>query len=78
MTKCDKCAGKGYIEKFIHFQNGKCFRCDGTGQVEVMSEDTAEAIRMRKEENGIRFAEKLKNWKPKEIPVEEFDFDLPF
>lgn len=46
--------------------------------IEDVSEEIAELIRARKEENACRFAERMKNWKPEEIPLDEIDFQLPY
>lgn len=29
--KCTRCNGIGYVEKYAHIMNGRCFRCLGTG-----------------------------------------------
>ncbi len=29
---CTKCGGNGYISKFMKIENGKCFRCRGSGK----------------------------------------------
>ncbi|WP_339193969.1 hypothetical protein MKY95_19380 [Paenibacillus sp. FSL P4-0176] len=31
--KCVFCNGKGVIPHFHHIENGKCFRCNGTGKM---------------------------------------------
>jgi len=30
--KCEKCDGKGVIQRYINIQNGKCFSCNGSGR----------------------------------------------
>lgn len=31
MSKCLKCNGTGYIERFKHIEGGECFECGGSG-----------------------------------------------
>jgi hypothetical protein len=33
METCWKCGGDGYIPKYKHIENGKCFACNGTGKL---------------------------------------------
>lgn len=35
--KCIFCNGKGVIPHFHHVEKGKCFRCNGTGRMGLMS-----------------------------------------
>lgn len=30
---CPRCAGAGYFRGFSHIKNGRCFKCNGTGNV---------------------------------------------
>ncbi len=29
--ECERCLGKGYISQYHYFQNGRCFKCGGSG-----------------------------------------------
>ena len=31
---CSRCNGKGYIPRFWHIQDGICFSCSGSGQIQ--------------------------------------------
>jgi RecJ-like exonuclease len=33
MKNCPQCKGTGFIPKYFHIDNGKCFNCNGTGQI---------------------------------------------
>jgi len=33
MIKCKRCNGAGKITRFSHIENGKCFNCNGTGNI---------------------------------------------
>ena len=35
MEECHKCAGKGRIRGFEHYEGGVCFECGGTGKIEI-------------------------------------------
>ena len=32
---CPKCGGSGYLPEYKHVEHGKCFRCDGTGHIDI-------------------------------------------
>lgn len=32
---CPKCAGTGIVSRFLDYQGGECFACNGTGRVEA-------------------------------------------
>lgn len=34
MAKCSQCEGTGIINKFSHIEEGKCFKCNGTGKTD--------------------------------------------
>ena len=34
MVTCEKCVGTGVLPMFMHIDNGVCFRCEGSGEVE--------------------------------------------
>ena len=54
-TKCNKCGGAGYIEKFSGIENGTCFRCEGTGVTLTAAERNA-IIRKRAVSHDARMA----------------------
>jgi hypothetical protein len=29
LTQCDRCFGSGFLEEFMHYMNGICFKCSG-------------------------------------------------
>ncbi len=33
--KCHKCQGTGFISEYRHVENGVCFACGGTGEVDI-------------------------------------------
>ena len=36
---CPKCGGSGVIREFAHIDNGMCYRCLGTGTIEINDDD---------------------------------------
>lgn len=34
-TACDRCSGRGFISAYRHVVGGTCFKCNGSGLVEV-------------------------------------------
>ncbi|MFA7235418.1 MAG: hypothetical protein WC058_01020 [Phycisphaeraceae bacterium] len=54
-TKCNKCGGAGYIEKFGAIENGTCFKCEGTGVTLTVAE-RAEIHRQRTLKHDARLA----------------------
>lgn len=41
LKPCRKCDGKGYLSHFIHVDFGRCFACDGAGQVDHVARRAA-------------------------------------
>jgi len=35
LRRCPKCSGTGYLPRFDYFENGKCFKCNGSGFVDI-------------------------------------------
>ena len=40
-TVCPRCGGTGFIPAFAHVHNGMCFKCHGTGLIDVETGTTA-------------------------------------
>jgi len=47
-TTCSKCHGTGYLSVFAHIENGICFACGGTGEVDI--EESKESASLKSEE----------------------------
>ena len=39
MHTCPKCNGKGKLPHHAHIMDGVCFKCDGTGKVEILEHE---------------------------------------
>lgn len=58
---CPKCNGSGYLSVFAHVVEGRCFKCDGTGDLAIVKEREAE--RAAEEAAYRESAEwKLRSW----------------
>ncbi|PDY14184.1 hypothetical protein COO16_04275 [Bacillus pseudomycoides] len=57
-VKCSNCAGHGVIEKYQHVENGICFKCSGSGVMEVSENEYKEIqkqIELKKKGSYILF-----------------------
>src|SRR5690606_16423315 len=43
---CHKCSGTGTVERFLDYEGGICFDCNGTGRIAHVSGSTTKQIRV--------------------------------
>jgi DnaJ-class molecular chaperone len=79
-SKCNKCGGIGFIDKFSGVENGTCFKCEGTGVTLTAAERNAILIerskrhnaRMAKEQGvSLEVFEAYVSCDPNKVPVPE-------
>jgi hypothetical protein len=46
---CPRCDGTGYLASLSHIQQGRCFRCEGTGTINPAAEKAAKEARKAEE-----------------------------
>lgn len=47
---CPRCYGAGHFKHWRHIDGGRCFRCEGSGVVEVPRDDLFDERNQRTEE----------------------------